>query len=203
MPKDIDVDLESLLDDKSGDVVTPVASDENLNTDKPVSEDVKPPVEPEASARANERIRELLEENKKLKEFNTQSDDLELFVSSIEDEPSKNLMRRWGSLLEKRIDSKINPVVSDYNISRFEKDFSSFADKLPELASHKSEMLKTYLRDPSQSIKSIVGDTLLDLQTSKIKPIEKTISQASRSAVKIADVETKEDLYALLETLKN
>ena len=198
--KDIDVELEAILADDSKPITDLGASDQTGETQAPqLSADEI--AKAEASARANERIRELVEENKALKEKSnlSNSTDIDKFINSIEDEPSRNLLKTYGDLLRADITKTVNPVVQNYQESQFEKEFSEFGSKIPELASHREEIKKTYLNNPSLSIKSIVGDTLLDIQTSKIKPLEDSTSVASREKPSIADA-SKEDLYAMLDS---
>ena len=194
-----DVELEAILADDSKPITDLGASDQNSNTSAPdnAAEEAKA----EASARAQERIRELIEENKTLKQSQniSNSTDIDKFVNSIEDEPSRNLLKTYGDLLQKEIEKKVNPVVQNYQESQFDKEFSMYGDKIPELASHREEIKKTYLSNPSLSIKSLVGDTLLDIQSSRIKPVESSNSIASRETPSIADAST-EDLYAILAT---
>lgn len=207
MVNNTDVELEALLneDKGSGEVVTPVASDENNKT---VTPDLKADEIAQASARANERIRELVEQNKateeqltKLKEsFNTKnSTELDTFINSIEDEPSRNLLKTFGNLMRQDVRKEYNPVLEEYNSSRFEKEFAEYGAKVPELAAHKEEIKKNYLRNPSQPLKALVSETLLDITASKIKPVESAPSVASRSKPELADAST-EDLYAILES---
>jgi hypothetical protein len=193
-----DVELEALLKADSGEVETPVASDENIDNTQPVSEDVKTPSE--ESTRANERIRELVEEVKSLKQSQAtqNSTDLDKFVNSIEDEPSRNLLKQFGNLVRQDIRREVDPVLQDYNVQKFDKEFSKF-ESIPELSVHKDELRKTFLRNPSQSLKGLVGEILVEAQTSKIKPIERAVSQASRTLPTLDDSVSKEDLYALLE----
>jgi len=155
----------------------------------------------QASERENERVRKLAEENTKLKEqlASQNATDIDKFVNSIADEPSRNLLKTYGDLLRADINKRINPVVDKYQESRFEDEFKQFGDKIPELAAHKEEIKKQYMRNPSLAIKSLVGDTLLDIQTSKIKPLETDISVANRGKQDIGDA-SKEDLYAILES---
>ena len=155
----------------------------------------------QASVRENERVRKLAEENTKLKEqLATQNaTDIDKFVNSIADEPSRNLLKTYGDLLRADINKRINPHVDKYQESRFEDEFKQFGDKIPELAQHKEEIKKQYMRNPSLAIKSLVGDTLLDIQTSKIKPLESDSSIANRGKQDIGDA-SKDDLYAILES---
>lgn len=200
MTNNTDVELDAILADDSKPITDLGASDQKSETTIPV-ETAAVDLAAEASARANERIRELIDENKSLKEsFNlSNSTDLDKFTASIEDEPSRNLLKTYGNLLRDEIRKEYNPVVEDYNVTRFEKEFAMYGEKVPELAAHKEELRKTYLRNPAQSLKALVGDTLLDIQTSKVKPIERAAGIASRSAPEIADA-TTDDLYAFLES---
>ena len=194
MDKNTD-ELEALLADSTRDNDSSGASDQKIETAK--SEAL---AQAEASVRAEERIRELAEENKKLRDsISTQSStDLDKFVDSIEDEPSRNLLKQYGSLLRKEFQNDIAPVKDDLYSSRFEKEFAMY-EKIPELTPFKDELRKSFMRNPSQSLKALVGETLIDAQTSRIKPIDQTVSQASRTAPTVDDNTSKEDLYALLD----
>ena len=194
MDQNNDVDLEALLSegDKPEEVVPPVASDEN--NDNSAAEAAA------ASERENDRVRRLAEENTQLKEqlATKNSTDLDKFVQSIEDEPSRNLLKTYGQLMEEKIRKDLNPLLEDYNTSKFEKEFSQF-ENIPNLSAHKEELRKTFLRNPSQPLKGLVGEILVEAQSSKIKPIEMAHSQASRTTPNIDEAST-EDLYALLES---
>lgn len=203
-----DVELEAILADDSKPITAIGASAEKGDTKTPeqaaaekAATDAADLEKTQASARENDRVRKLAEENTLLKEqLNAQnSTDIDKFVSSIADEPSRNLLKTYGDLLRADINKRINPVVDRYQESRFEEEFKQFGDKIPELAGHKDEIRKSYLRNPSLAIKSLVGDVLLDIQTSKIKPLENSISIANRGQQDISDA-SKDDLYAMLET---
>jgi hypothetical protein len=202
MDKDqIDVELEELLNNTSSrEVETPGASDENINNSKLVSEDVNTPAVSEDTHRANERIRELVEENKRLKEIEVSrnSNDLDKFVDSIEDEPSRNLLKQYGKLMHETVRKEYAPVLEEFNTVKFDKEFAQF-ESIPNLAQHKEDLRKSYLRNPSQSLKALVGEILVDTQSSKIKPVERIASQANRSEPSLIDAST-DDLYAILES---
>jgi len=210
-----DVELDAILADDSKEINSSGASDGKVveptpeelaasqakakeEADKAAAEKEK---ESQASARENDRVRKLSEENKTLKEqLNLQnSSDIDKFVSSIADEPSRNLLKTYGDLLRADINKKLSPIASKYQDAEFEEQFKQFGDKIPELAAHKEEIKKEYLRNPSIAIKSLVGDTLLDIQTSKIKPISADASIASREKKNVEDASIDE-LYAILET---
>lgn len=195
-----DVDLEAILADESLDIEPDGASAEKTDNDD-TTKDVEQ-AKDEASPRAQERIRELVEENRILKEStNLQSStDLDKFINSIEDEPSRNLLKQFGHLVREDARKEYAPVLEDYNASRFEKEFSSYESKIPALATHKDEIRKTFLRNPSQSLKALVGDTLLEIQSLKIKPLDNSSSVASRTKQDLPADASKEDLYDILES---
>jgi hypothetical protein len=160
---------------------------------------------PDLSPRAQERIKTLLEENKGLKEAlqSRNSSQIDTFINSIQDEPSRNLLKQFGSLLLKDVETRFQPALSQYNDDRFEREFSQYASKIPALADHKEDIRKTFKRNPSQSLKSIVGDALVDIQSAAIKPVESAPSAVNRTqrpdASGLADKSTDE-LYDILET---
>lgn len=195
-----DVDLEALLADESLEIDPAGASAENIKTDEDTS--VVEQAKDEASTRAQERIRELVEENKLLKQSSNiqNSTELETFINSIEDEPSRNLLKQFGQLVRDDFRKDYGPVVDDYQNSRFEKEFSIYENKIPDLKAHRDEIKKSFLRNPSQSLKALVGDTLLEIQESKIKPLDNSSSVASRTKPEVSADTSKEDLYALLES---
>lgn len=200
MNNNIDVDLDALLGAKeSGEVETSGASDKNINETESASESVNTLSE-ESSSRANERIRELVEEVNSLKQSQSvrEGNELDTFINSIEDVPSRELLKTYGSLMEKSLEKRFSPVLEEYNSAKFEKEFSGYANKIPDLEAHKEELRKTYLRNPSQSLRNLVGDVLLETQSSKIKPIERVASVANRDKAEVGDA-SKDELYAMLE----
>lgn len=194
-----DVDLEALLAEPQEAVDPAGASAEKVTEDSP-SDGGTPPNDA-ISLRAQERIRELVEENKKLKDANdTRSNsDVDAFLNSIEDEPSRNLLKQYSALMEQKLQKSINPVVVDYQTARFEKEFSQFAAVSPDLAEHKEDIRKDFLRNPSQSLKGMVGERLMDIQSSKIKPLETATPTVNRSGTPSLDTLDKDSLYDILE----
>lgn len=198
MEKTNDVDLDKVLDiEPEPQVEEPLERPLETPDVKPVEQE-----EDTMSPRAQERIRELVEEKKHLEDkLNTRdSNELDTFINSIQDAPSRELLKTYGSLLQKSIESRVAPVVDDYQAQKFEKEFSQFAGTNPDLAAHKDDIRKTYLRNPSQSLKGIVGERLVDIATAKIKPLESTPSAVNRNAAPSLEDASTEDLYALLES---
>jgi len=188
-----DVDLDAILGTESEAPATDGASTETAETH----------IE-EASQRAQERIRELLEENASLKQIKetppVKDVTIDSFVNSIEDEPSRNLLRTFGELIKKDMESKFSPVISEYQTQKFEKDFAAY-DSIPEIAAYKDDLKKSFNRDPSVSLKSLVGEKLLDIQTSKVASVEGRTVAPRDTQPNLADAST-EDLYKLLDSMK-
>lgn len=158
-------------------------------------------LEAEASLRAQDRIRELAADKKRLEEqlaIKNQTS-LDTFVNSIQDEPSRELLKTYSSLLKQELQSQFSPVVDEYQSNKFEIEYAKLAGNNADLAAHKDEIRKDYLRNPSQSLKSIVGERLVDIQSAKIKPIEDTPSAVNRGQKTIDADTSKDDLYAILE----
>lgn len=195
--KNLDVDLDTLLGNKSEGTAPLGASAE-------IAEKFVDVEANQASARAQERIRELAEEVKTLKESRnaTATSDFDSFINSIEDEPSRNLLKAFGGVMESKIRKEYEPLLSTYQTSKFEENFSQFEKSFPDLVAHKDDIRKTFERNPSQSLKALVGEKLVDIQSSRITPIEGQPSQASRTAPNMGDL-SKDELYALLESSKN
>lgn len=199
-----DVDLDKALGlDKSGAEAAPGASDQK-KPDETIPPAVdKTPAE-DFSPRAKDRIDQLLKENEQLKTTLSArtSSDFDEFVNSIQDEPSRNLLKQYGSLLEKRVEQKYAPVLSNYRESEFERQFADFSAKVPSLAGHKEDIKKTFLRDPNADLRKIVAERVLDISTAQIKPLETAPSQVNRDGAPSLEDASKDDLYAILETQK-
>lgn len=194
--KSIDVELEALFANNSEETEPSVASDEKSETndtqvvvDEPKAEVITP--------RAEERIRNLVKETK----FNK----VDEFINAIEDEPSRNLLKQFAGVLQEEysatIDKRFNPIVSDYNSTKFDKEFEQYIGKAPSLASHKADLKQSFLRDPNQSIKALVGEVIADTILNKIRPIEGTASIAQRGTPDISNA-SKDDLYSMLEAMR-
>ena len=121
----IDVELEALLkEDNSKADTASGASDQNSGSDK------TSPDEAEMSPRAQERIRELLQENKKLKEQPKPQE--QNWIDSIEDEGTRSLLKRTLEEADQRAESKFKPILSQFQDTQFEKTFSQFETAIPE-----------------------------------------------------------------------
>lgn len=211
MNENIDVDLEALLkgteelnseDNTNGASAVP---NETANDSTVALKQEEDKANAEASIRAQDRIRELVEENARLKEAGIPKDefsDVETFINAIEDEPSRKLLQQYSVLLEKKLSSQFSPVLSEYHQSKFDKEFDTFALKAPSLNAYKEELKKSFNRNPNQSLKALIGEVVVENLLTRVKPIEKQASVANRNAPDLSLVDKKEDLYAILESMK-
>ncbi|MDE2020609.1 MAG: hypothetical protein KGJ13_09765, partial [Patescibacteria group bacterium] len=121
------------------------------------------------------------------------------FLDAVEDEPSRELLSHLYNVIKKETSSILGPVEQRNNEARFEAEFSAYAAKFPNLADHKNDLRKTFLRNPETPIKSLIGDTLVDLQMAKVEIQGEGESKASREGKPDLDSMSKEDLYGELE----
>ena len=189
----IDVELEALLKEDNSEVdTTSGAYDQNSG------EDDTSPVEADTSLRAQERIRGLLEENKKLKE-QTQPKETK-WIDTIEDEGTRNLLKRTIEEAVQQTENRFKPLQSDFQASQFEKTFNQYSQIDPNLGKFKEELRKEFARNPDMNVKSRIGEIVLDLKMSRVNPLETKGSQSPRGGDSLnLDNASKEDLYALLE----
>jgi hypothetical protein len=122
------------------------------------------------------------------------------FLEAVQDEPSRNLLDNFYKLMKAETSAILSPIEQKNNETRFETEFSKY-EKIEGLADHKNGLRKTFLRDPSQDIKKLVGEVVTDLQLNKIKPIEKTPSTPNRAKADTSKL-SKDELYEMLENLK-
>ena len=197
-----------------------VASDQN-STETPeeaVSEDAELSEEEisKLTPRAQKRIRELAEEVKKLAEKpqeiaeepqeeskpDSQSfKNVKEFLSAVEDEPSRKLLEKFYGVIKAENTAILAPIEQKNNEARFEQEFSTY-ETIEGLAAHKADLRKTFLRNPNQSIKSLIGEVVTDLQLSKVKPIESTPSTPKHGEAVDTSNLSKDELYTMLDTLR-
>lgn len=196
-----------------------VASDQNSDStpDEAVVEDGEMSEEEisKLTPRAQKRIRELAEQVKDLAEKPAEESpeslkeeskgsqsfkDVKEFLDAVEDAPSRMLLEKFYNVIKGEMSSTLAPIEQKNNEARFEQEFSKY-EGIENLADHKNDLRKTFLRDPNQSVKSLIGDTLADIQLNKIKPIEKTPSTPKRGEVDTSNM-SKDELYDMLDTLR-
>ena len=158
-----------------------VASDQNSNDnpgpavdDAEMSEDEISKLSP----RAQKRIRELADKVKELAEpkeepeeepeepqepetkqsFNNVKD----FLQAVEDEPSRILLEKFYGVIKGEMSSTLAPIEQKNNEARFEQEFAKYST-IEGLGGHKNDLRKTFLRNPNQSIKTLVGEVVTDL----------------------------------------
>jgi hypothetical protein len=226
--KDVDElyeELRSTLDKESKDEEPSVASDqkpqdESESIDDDESGDVELSEEEisKLSPRAQKRIRSLAEQVKALAD--TKADDepspevdpdepapqshnfknVKEFLAAVEDEPSRKLLESFYNVIQGDLSSTLAPIEQQNKTTQFENEFSKY-ETIEGLDDHKASLLKTYLRNPSVSIKSLISEKVTDLQLNKIKPIESDPSTPRRGKIDTSDL-SKEELYDLLEPIE-
>lgn len=220
--EDVYKELEKALkSEEAGEEESPVASDQEPKADdkaKEVVEDENAELSEEEisklSPRAQKRIREQAEEIKRLageaakpKEEapETPKDspkfkNVDEFLAAVQDEPSRNLLKQFAEVIKSETSEVLAPIEQKNNEAKFDATFSQY-EKIEGLSDHKESLKKTFLRNPNQSLKALIGETVADLQLSKVKPIEKTPSTPNRGKVNLDNL-SKDELYDQLESMR-
>jgi hypothetical protein len=89
------------------------------------------------------------------------------FLAAVEDEPSRKLLETFYGVIKGEISSTLSPIEQKNNETLFETQFAQF-EKIEGLADHKSDLRKTFLRDPSQDLKRLVGEIVVDMWIRRI-----------------------------------
>jgi len=153
----------------------------------------------EKSAEKKEEAPELPEkpEAKPSQEFKSVKD----FLSAVQDEPSRILLEKYFGAIKSEFSQTLAPIEKANAEAKFETEFSKY-EKIEGLSDYKNDLKKTFLRNPNQSLKALVGEVITDLQMSKVKPLEKTPSSPNRQGEVNLDDLDKEQLYQKLETMR-
>ena len=193
--------------EKPKEEVVETKEDENAElTDEDVSK---------LSPRAQKRIREQAAEIKRLADESASKKEPEVskkeeksdsqnfknvkeFLSAVEDEPSRNLLEKFYGVIKAETSNVLGPIERQNNEAKFNEEFGKY-EKIEGLSDYKDDLKKTFMRNPNVSLKSLIGETVLELQTSKVKPIEKQPSNPSREGNVNTDGLSKDELYDLLE----
>ena len=123
------------------------------------------------------------------------------FLSAVQDEPSRKLLEKFYGVIKGEINTTLAPVEKANAEAKFNEEFGKY-EKIEGLADYKNDLRKTFLRNPNQSLKSLIGETVADLQLSKVKPIETEKSTPNRGGKPNLDDLSKDDLYAQLDVLR-
>ncbi len=206
---------------------TPVASDQkpkgDIDTPKaPIDEDENVELSEEEisklSPRAQKRIRDLATQVKELAEKPAEKSpadspkedvpetthnfkDVKEFLDAVEDESSRKLLEKFYGVIKGEISQTLSPIETANNKAKFEIEFAQY-EKIDGIADYKNDLQKTFLRDPSKSIKTLVSEVMMDIQLNKVKPIE-TIAPDPKHDGKIdLDGLSKDELYDTMASLK-
>ena len=142
-------------------------------------------------------ISEELDETKDSPKFKS----VQEFLGAVEDEPSRKLLETFYGVIKGDISNTLAPVEKANAEAKFEKEFNIY-ESIDGISDYKSDLKKTFLRNPNQSLKALVGEVVTDLQLHKVKPIEKTPSTPNRDGKVDLDGLSTEELYNHLDSLR-
>lgn len=195
---DLYAELQKALSEEEPEVVEVVKVETPTETDTQPEEVVEPEVvtpeaEPEAPLEAAPESpkAEATDGFKNIKDF----------LDAVQDEPSRNLLKQFYGAIKSETAATLAPVERANNEAKFNSEFSKY-EKIDGLSDYKNDLRKTFLRNPNQSVKALIGEVVTDLQLSKVKPIEKTPSSPSRDGKVDTSTMNLEQLYAYQDTLR-
>jgi len=191
---------ESEITDDDGDISEEEISKLHPKAQKRIKE-LADKVKELADAKADE-IKTLPEESPEPKPDDSYKfKDVKEFLDAVEDEPSRKLLEKFYGVIKAETSTILAPIEQKNNETKFETEFSKY-EKIDGLSDYKNDLKKTFLRNPNQSFKALIGETIADLQLNKVKPIEKTPSSPNRGGKVNTDEMTLEQLYTTLESQK-
>ena len=218
--EDLYAELEKVLKNESAEEESAAADDQKPTTEKTVENEITDEqgdiTEEEISKlhpKAQKRIKELAEKVKELAdkpakkpeespddkpalEFNNVQD----FLKAVEDEPSRKLLEKFYGVIKSEISTTLSPIEKANSEAKFNEEFSKY-ETIEGLSDYKNDLKKSFLRNPNQSVKALIGEVVTDLQLNKVKPIEKTPSSPNRGQVDTSNL-SKDELYTMLESMK-
>lgn len=168
-------------------------------TEKPAEKPEEPVSEPEPEAETTpepEPEAETPKEEEPQYKFKSAKE----FLAAVEDEPSRNLLTQFYGVIKAETSEILSPIERKNNEALFEREFTKY-EKIEGLSDHKNDLRKTFLRNPKQSLKSLIGETVADLQLNKVVKSESTPSTPSREPVDINSLD-KDGLYAQLDAMR-
>jgi hypothetical protein len=195
MPKEKEVDL---FDELKKELDRPEAEEPKEEPKEPEKPKEEPKEEPKPEPKAEEAAP--APEPPKEPEPSPQSKDFKSvkeFLAAVEDKPSRNLLEKFYGVIKNETSAILAPIEKANANAKFDEEFGKY-EKLEGLADHKNDLRKTFLRNPNQSLKALIGETVADLQLSKIKPLETTPSSPKRGEVDTSNL-SKDELYDMLE----
>ena len=156
----------------------------------------------EPSARENERVRKLAEENKHLKGDDLPYNSIDDFLGAIEDEPSRNLLTTFAKIQKREFEQRIDPLFQERRGNEFDKEFNAVVEKMPQLEAYRNDMRKTYTRNPSSKVKDLIGGVVVDRLLNAKPSVEASKVRVTTSGATNLDDMSLENLYATLDSLK-
>ena len=203
---------------------TVLAGEQKPTIEKPIEKENKDEPElsekeiSELSPRAQERIRDLAKQVKELseKEIEVKPEekviipddkphdfkDVKEFLDAVQDKDSRKLLETFYGVIKKETSSTLAPIEAKNNETKFETTFGQY-EKIEGMADYKEELKKTFLRNPSQDLSSLIAKTVTDLTLNKIKKVEDKPSEPNRSGKVDLDSLDLAGLYDALDKTKD
>lgn len=182
---------------------------ENENESEELSEDEISKLSP----RAQKRIRDLAEQVKTIAEKEETPEtpidsptpsnfkDVKEFLEAVQDEPSRKLLETFYGVIKAENSVTLAPIEKANNEAKFNEEFVKY-EKIEGLSDYKNDLKQTFMRNPNQSLKSLISETVTDLAMNKLKPTEKKPSTSNHDGkVDISNL-SKDQLYDMLETIE-
>jgi hypothetical protein len=166
--------------------------------------------------KAQKRIKELAEQVKTLAEKPAEKSpeespkedkpasnfkNVQEFLNAVEDEPSRNLLEKFYGVIKAETSTILAPVERANAEAKFNEEFSKY-EKIEGLADYKNDLQKTFLRNPNQSLKALISETVTDITLNKIKPTETSPSLPNRSGDIDLDKLSTDELREKLDSMR-
>lgn len=132
-------------------------------------------------------------------EFNTVED----FLAAVQDDASRKLLETFAKVLDKKTGTALAPLIEANAGKVFDEKFKDF-ERIPGMSDFRDDLRKTFVRNPNQSLKALVGEKLVDLQSGRIKPTVKKPSTPAHGGGDRMDTagKSKEELYDMLDSTR-
>lgn len=167
--------------------------------------------------KAQKRIRELASRVKELAEKPAEKSPAELpddpkpedakfksvdeFLNAVADKPSRILLQKFYEVMRSETSEVLAPIERQNREAKFNAEFSQF-ETIDGLSDHKSDIMKTFMRTPGASVKSLVGETMTELALAKVKPSETGPSLPNRGRIDTSNL-SKDQLYDALDAMRS
>ena len=123
------------------------------------------------------------------------------FLEAVQDKPSRELLEKFYGVIKGEISTTLSPIEKSNNEAKFNEEFAKY-EKIEGLADYKNDLRKTFLRNPNQSVKTLINEVVADIALNKVKPTETSPSSPSRQGDVDLDKLSTDELYDKLASIK-